>query len=132
DRTFKSGPVKIYFAADELPVDDRSKPKLDWTFAFENEWKDAIVDDQTEAFTRPDYTTLVIPDEIENRQLFGSALFWVRASLIENDWPKSPLFRGVFPNTVETQQVRSIRNEILGSSTGEKNQKFLFQQTPVI
>jgi hypothetical protein len=132
DRTFQGGPVKIYFAADEIPVDERSKPKLDWTFAINNEWQELIVDDQTEAFTRPDYTSLIVPEEIENRQLFGSPLFWLRAALVENDWSKSPLFSGVFLNTVETQQARTIRNEILGSSTGEKNQKWQFQQLPVI
>src|SRR6185369_13533746 len=47
-------------------------------------------------------------------------------------WLDSPLLNGVFVNTVEAVQVRTVRDEILGSSTGIKNQIFKFQQTPVI
>ena len=132
DRAFKGGPVKIYFAAKELEVDERNKPKLLWQFAFENDWKELQADDATEGFTRPDFVTLNVTDDIQNRQQFGNTLFWLRASLTEGEWSGSPLFSGVFLNTVEAMQARTVLDEILGSSVGIKNQKFDFQQTPVI
>ena len=132
DRAFKGGPVKIYFAAKELEVDERNKPKLLWQFAFENNWKELLADDATEGFTRPDFVTLNVTDDIQNRQQFGNTLFWLRASLTEGEWSGSPLFSGVFLNTNEAMQARTVLDEILGSSVGVKNQKFDFQQKPVI
>lgn len=132
DRAFRGGPVKIYFAAKELEVDERNKPKLLWQFAFENSWKELLAEDATEAFTRPDFVTLNVTDDIQNRQQFGKTLYWLRTTLTEGQWNSSPLFSGVFLNTVEAMQARTVLDEILGSSTGEQNQIFRFQQTPVI
>ena len=132
NQPLKGGPIKIYFAAKELLVDERNKPKLLWQFAFENDWKELLAEDGTEAFTRPDYVSLNVPDGIQNTQEFGRALYWLRTALVEGEWSASPLFSGVFLNTVEAMQVRTVREEILGSSAGVKNQKFNFQQTPVI
>jgi len=132
DREFNGGPAKIYFAAKELILDERNQPKLVWSMAFENDWKEIIAEDETEGFTRPGFVTLDIPPGFQNTQLFGRALFWLQAALVEGAWDESPLSSGVFPNTAETIQARTIREEILGSSTGLKNQKFEFQQTPVI
>ena len=132
NQPLKGGPIKIYFAAKELVVDERNKPKLVWQFAFDNDWKELLAEDGTEAFTRPESVALNIPDEMQNTQQFGRALYWLRSVLTEGEWSASPLFSGVFLNTVEALQVRTVREEILGSSTGVKNQKFQFQQTPVI
>ena len=132
NQPLKGGPIKIYFAAKELVVDERNKPKLVWQFAFENDWKELLAEDGTEAYTRPDYVSLNVAEEIQNTQQFGRALYWLRSVLTEGEWSASPLFSGVFLNTVEAMQVRSVREEILGSSTGVKKQVFQFRQTPVI
>ena len=132
NQPLKGGPIKIYFAAKELLVDERNKPKLLWQFAFENDWKELLAEDGTEAFTRPDYVSLNVPDGMQNTQEFGRALYWLRTALVEGEWSASPFFSGVFLNTVEARQVRTVREEILGSSVGVRNQKFEFQQTPVI
>lgn len=132
NQPLKGGPIKIYFAAKELVVDERNKPKLVWQFAFENDWKELLAEDGTEAYTRPEYVSLNVSDEIQNTQQFGRALYWLRSVLTEGEWSASPLFSGVFLNTVEAMQVRSVREEILGSSTGVKKQVFQFRQTPVI
>jgi hypothetical protein len=132
DRSFEGGPVRIYVAAKELPVDEQNKPKLNWEFAFENDWAKLFADDRTEAFTRPDSVGLTVPLGFQNSQQFGSALFWIRATLLEGSWSQSPLLSGVFPNTVEAIQARTILNEILGSSNATRHQRFKFQQLPVL
>jgi hypothetical protein len=132
DREFEGGPVRLYFDARELEIDERNKPKLTWEFGSDNTWKSLIAEDGTDAFTKPDFVSLILPDGFQNSQQFGRALYWLRSTLSKGEWSKSPLFKGVFPNTVATLQARTIRNEILGSSTGIKNQKFQFQQVPVI
>lgn len=132
DRPLKGGPIQIYFAANELLVDERNKPKLTWQFAFENDWKELLAEDGTEAFTKPEFVSLNVPNGMQNTQEFGRALYWLRAVLTSGEWSDSPLFSGAFVNTVEAMQARTVRDEILGSSIGVKNQKFQFQQTPVI
>ena len=132
DRAFEGGPVKIYFAAKELVIDERNKPKLTWQFAFENDWKTLVPRDDTDAFTKPDFVTLSVGQGFQNTQQFGRGLYWLRAVLSEGEWNGSPLLNGVFINTVEALQARTMRDEILGSSTGLENQVFGFQQLPVI
>jgi hypothetical protein len=132
DREFAGGPVRLYVAARELEVDERDQPELNWEFASENTWKPMSATDKTKAFTRPEFVSWVVPIGLQNSQEFGRALYWLRATLTRGDWKQSPLFEGVFLNTVAALQARTVRNEILGSSIGVKNQKFRFQQVPVL
>ena len=132
DRSFESGPVGFYFAAKELEVDERDKPTLTWELASDNTWKQLSAVDGTEAFTKPEFVSLTVPPGFQNSEQFGKAQYWLRATLTKGNWKDSPLFKGVFPNTVAAMQARTVRNEILGSSTAIKDQKFRFQQVPVI
>jgi len=131
DRAFSGGPVRLYVAAKELEVDERDQPELLWEFATENTWRSMSATDGTKAFTRPEFISLVVPLGLQNTQEFGNALYWLRATLTKGEWKQSPLFKGVFLNTVAALQVRTVRNEILGSSIAVKNQKFRFQHAPV-
>jgi Baseplate J-like protein len=134
NKEFEGGPVRLYFAARELVVNERNRPRLSWTFTSNNEWKAIIAEDKTEAFTKPEFVTWTVPVGFQRRQYFGEALFWIRATLAEREksWEESPLLSGVFLNTVETIQARTISNEILGSGVGTKNERFHFQQLPVL
>lgn len=132
DRSFESGPVGFYFAAKELQIDERDKPTLTWELASDNTWKQVSAIDGTEAFTKPEFVNLTVPPGFQNSQQFGKAEYWLRATLTNGHWKDSPLFKGVFPNTVAAMQARTVRNEILGSSTAVKNQRFRFQNVPVI
>lgn len=132
DREIKDGPVRLYFAAKELVVNERARPKLAWEFATDNEWRPILAEDETDALTKPEIVTWGLPDGFQQRQHFGEALFWIRATQAEGNWDESPLLAGVFPNTVEALQARTVRNEILGSSVGTKDERFRFQQLPVL
>jgi hypothetical protein len=132
DKAFERGPVRLYFAATELGVDERDKPKLVWEFASDNDWKPLETVDRTNALTRPEIVTWNVPAQFQQRQHFGQALYWIRARLTQGRWNVSPLLSGVFVNTVEAIQARTVLNEILGSSTSDKNERFRFQQLPVL
>ena len=132
DRSFEGGAVRLYFDAKELEVDESSKPSLDWKFFSDNTWKPLSAEDKTAAFTKPESVKLTLPPRFQNSQQFGKAQFWLRATLEKGQWTTSPLLRGVFLNTVDALQARTIRNEILGSSIAVKNQKFQFQRVPVL
>lgn len=132
DREFEGGPIRLYFAAKELVVNERDRPKLAWHFTSDNELKPLSAEDDTEALTRPQFVKWVVPGRFQRRQYFGDALCWVRASLAEGRWDESPALAGVFLNTVETIQARVIRDETLGSSTGAVGERFRFAHRPVL
>ncbi|HEU4593524.1 MAG TPA: putative baseplate assembly protein [Pyrinomonadaceae bacterium] len=132
DKEFDGGPVRLYFDAAELVTDERDKPKLAWEFYSGNKWQPLPAKDRTDALTKPGFITWTVPGEFQQRSFFGETLFWIRARLVEGAWKDSPKFRGVFINTVEAMQARTISNEILGSSTGLENERFRFKQLPVL
>jgi len=132
DKGFQGGPIRLYAAAKELPVDERNKPKFEWTFEADNRWKTVLAEDETNAFTRPGIITWTIPGEFQKRERFGEALHWVRASLVEGVWTEAPVLSGLFLNTVRALQARTILDEILGSSDGTAGQIFRFAQLPVL
>jgi hypothetical protein len=132
DQSFEGGPVQIYFAAEELAVDESDPPKLAWEYAAANDWKTLPSQDATNAFTRPDRLGLVMQPDWQERDQFSQSLYWVRARLVSGSWPSSPVLSGIFPNTCWTIQARTIINEILGSSTGTANLTLHFQQVPVL
>ena len=133
DQEFQGGPVRLYCAARELAVDERNKPKLDWSFTTNNDLQPLPTIDRTDALTKPEFITWVIPGEFQRRQFFGAALYWVRAALAETGaWNELPVLEGVFLNTIEAQQARTVLNEILGSSTATAQQRFRFAQRPVL
>ena len=63
---------------------------------------------------------------------FGTSLDWVRARLKADGTPNFSQVNGIYPNAVWADQMQTINNETLGSSTGQPNQSLFFQQFPVI
>jgi uncharacterized phage protein gp47/JayE len=132
DKPFRGGPARLLVAAKEMPVDESSRPRLTWEFRTETGWKTVIVDDQTNAYTRQELVTLVLPDALPRRFEFGRSLHWLRSRLSEGRWSASPELSGVFLNTVWAIQAETVRNEILGSSDAAAHQGFRFQRKPVL
>jgi hypothetical protein len=132
DQTFEGGPVRLYFAARELPVDESNIPRLTLEYAAANDWKPLVGDDATRAFTRPDCITVSVPPDWQQRSQLGQSLFWIRARLTSGVWDSTPVFAGIFPNTCWAIQARTLTNEILGSGADTANATFHFQQVPVL
>jgi hypothetical protein len=63
---------------------------------------------------------------------FGTPRSWVRARLKEDGQPPSIKMAGLYLNAVWAVQRQTITDEVLGSSTGQIDQVFFFQQTPVL
>ena len=133
DQPFAGGPVRLYAVARELSLGEEDRPRFAWTFTAGNDqWKPLPTEDDTRAFTRPELITWTIPEPLAKRECFGEALHWVRATLGTGSWSAAPELAGLFLNTTTAEQVRTVANEILGSSDGTAHQTLQVAQPPVL
>ncbi len=129
--SFKGGPIKIFFAAKELPYSDATKPKVEWTYRGENEWQRLSFDDDTEGLIKQEILQFIAPQDLTPATRFGSFQHWIRGMLREGSYDETPVLGGIYPNTTWAFQAETIRDEALGSSDGEAGQTFRFFRFPV-
>lgn len=63
---------------------------------------------------------------------FGEPRDWVRARRKENGAPPPVAVRGIYLNATWALQVETLRDEVLGSATGQPGQTVFFRQFPVL
>jgi len=63
---------------------------------------------------------------------FGTPRTWMRARLQSDGEPYQPVLNGLYLNAVWAEQVETVQNEVLGSSTAEPDQVDFTRQTPVL
>lgn len=88
---------------------------------------DAI--DGTERLSRSGILELLGPADQQKAARLGDSLYWLIGAT-DRGWPS--LIRGIYPNTVLAMQMESIKDEILGSSGGQKDSHYRFVRRPVI
>ncbi|MCF6155906.1 MAG: putative baseplate assembly protein [Candidatus Brocadia sp.] len=132
DRPLTGGPIRIFFAAKELPFTEEMKPKLEWTYSAKTDWKVLSYLDDTEGLIMADILEFIGTEDLSAQSRFGSYLYWIKGSLTEGEYEESPLLDGIYLNTTWALQAGTIKDEILGSSDGEPNQIFSFQKFPVL
>jgi baseplate J-like protein len=122
------GPVRVFFAAQELSYSEQTKPVVEWRYRRENEWQRLSYEDATEGLIQQEILTLLVPQDFARVTRFGESLFWVRGSLVQGEYSPEqlPVLSGIFPNTAWAFQAETITEEILGSSDGEANQILQF------
>ena len=92
------------------------------------------VSDNTEYLTTSGTLEFIGPSEQIKTRKFGKECYWLMGTVIKDlaEVFEQPLIRGIYPNTVWAEQVETIRDEILGSSDGEKRKSYKFIKSPVI
>jgi predicted phage baseplate assembly protein len=96
------------------------------------------LNDETLAFTRSGYARVRIPAAAKLARTFlgthdtGEELFWLRARLTRTQYERPPRLLAVRPNTVPAEQAQTVRDEILGGATGQRNQKWQLANAPVL
>jgi len=63
---------------------------------------------------------------------FGVPLDWVRVRLKTNGAPTNSRIHGIHLNATWAVQVKSLNDEVLGSTTGQPGQSFFLSQVPVL
>ena len=146
DRPFGDVYISLYFKLrDTFPSVDipaeQGRPLVAWEYlALGALWKPLDVRDDTSDLTSSGTVSFVSPSDFASTTLFGApsfpnaqSLFWLRARLASGHYDYPPAFQGVYPNTVLADNRVSFRTEVvLGSGSGEPNQKLFLLKAPVL
>jgi predicted phage baseplate assembly protein len=138
DAAFGPGAVTLYFGLEEtLYASDglarlTLPPSVVWEFRDGRGWSYLDVRDGTQGFTRRGTVTFTAPPALRLSSEFGEAAYWLRARLDEGGYAAAPQVRRVLTNTTWAVQRESIRDEVLGSSNGERSQAFRTARTPIL
>ena len=134
DKILNSGPLRIFFAAKELPFTEDNKPIMKWSYSKDTYWNELEgYSDNTEGLIKSDILEFAGPADFSGRSISAKHLFWIKGSLTRGKYEEEyPLLSGIYPNTTFAVQAETIREEILGSSDGRPDQVFSFLRVPVL
>ncbi|MCP4374321.1 MAG: hypothetical protein GY797_40400, partial [Deltaproteobacteria bacterium] len=88
--------------------------------------------DGSENFNKSGIIQFVGSKDFAKCSAFGKDYFWIRAKLTEGAFTFLPQLTGAVLNTVWASNEITFTEEIIGSSTGLKSQKFTFRKKPVL
>lgn len=146
--SFTANPITCYVTLPPLPggeivqAGEPSQPngpagRMDVQFHDGSRWQPtALLTDQTQTFTTSGQLTVAGPGIRAAKVKIGSVaskLYWVRFVLSASDYQNPPRLRRLALNTVSAIQGVTVRDEVLGGSTGLPGQgPFALSTVPVI
>ncbi|MCX9009882.1 MAG: putative baseplate assembly protein [Candidatus Methanoperedens sp.] len=145
NRALRGGPISVFISTDEsIEYSESSRPRLQWQYLQNNkEWVKPDVLDETNGLTKSGMVQFIIPGEMAGEKMFGKEdLYWIRAVAIEKpfetikkalkDIPPASKVLGLYLNSAWALQSMTVTDEIIGGSTGERNQAFRLMNKPVL
>ena len=121
--------------------------KLQWEGFDGGDWQpvDAL-NDATLALTRTGHVVIRVPAALSLKRTYLGAydaidpvtkqprpdLFWIRARLVRTQYERAPRLTAIRTNTVPAIQAQSVKGEVLGGTSGERNQSWQLQNRPVL
>jgi hypothetical protein len=109
---------------------------LVWEFWDGRYWNPLSLDrDDSRALTRSGHIYFEGPGLAAKRDILGNvkdSLYWFRLRLQKNGYDMTPRLSAVVTNTVSATQGQTIRDEIVGGSTGLPDQIFTVANSPII
>jgi len=93
-----------------------------------------LLKDDTLAFTRSGEIVLRTPEGLATTVVppEPGALHWLRAELVTSKYERPPVLQALRTNTMTLTQMETVKDEVLGGSTGRPNQTFRVNNTPVL
>ncbi|GAF48244.1 putative baseplate assembly protein [Rhodococcus wratislaviensis] len=90
--------------------------------------------DDTLAFTRSGEIVLRTPPGLATTTISPepNPLYWLRAELVTSQYEKPPVLRALRTNTMTLTQMETVKDEVLGGSTGRPDQTFRLTSVPVL
>src|SRR5438552_3009545 len=118
DQKFPQRTINLYFELDDSPVgggtqlggrahgeadDDlvQQGPRVVWEHWDGARWADLLPQDRTYGFTRSGYLTFNGPRHFQQRSVFDSEAWWLRARLASGSYDLAPVLRAVLVNAVD-------------------------------
>lgn len=110
----------------------REEPELKWQY-YNGQWAELPVIDETRFFTESGLVRFLAPTDMAQLAQFDSEpRFWIRVERHKGDDDYQPVLQAVYLNATIAEQASSLNQELLGSGTRQKNQRFRFHKTPVL
>jgi predicted phage baseplate assembly protein len=93
-----------------------------------------LLKDDTLAFTRTGEIVLRTPEGLATTVIppEPAPLYWLRAELVTSQYERPPVLKAFRTNTMTLTQMETVRDEVLGGSTGRPDQTFRLTNTPVL
>jgi predicted phage baseplate assembly protein len=95
-----------------------------------------LLKDETRAFTRTGHVHLKTPAKgsLQKAALGEETdkLFWIQARLAKSQYERAPQLLAIRTNTVAAVQAETLEDEVLGGSTGERDQVLTLSRSPVL
>src|SRR5207237_8831879 len=94
-----------------------------------------LLKDETRAFTRSGHVYLQTPASGMQTAVIGpepKPLYWIRGRVQRSQYERVPKLMEVRTNTIAVRQAETILFEVLGGSTGRRDQVFRLANTPVL
>jgi hypothetical protein len=141
DKPFANRPTTLFAqveppqpeeVASELETSDTKPVQLVWEYASPSGWSRLGVEDETKTFAERGLIQFIGPTDLRKTSEFGQELYWLRVSWQQGQFRVSPRLRRLLTNTMWATQATTLKDEILGSSDGNRNQIFHTVQKPVL
>ncbi|MBI1277553.1 MAG: putative baseplate assembly protein [Anaerolineaceae bacterium] len=134
NQPFPNRTIPLYFEVrrDVIPQENISDNFV-WEYRSQSGWKKLNVQDETNNFTQPGFVSFIGSLDCGSSSEFGITAYWLRIRWENGNYsPSMPLISRILTNTTWATQATSSRNEVLGSSNGEKDQRFVSAHTPIL
>ena len=136
DRKLKNGPIGLFINIDEIEYPEDFLPAIKWKFYSESHgWKDLDIKDETSGFTKSGIIFFSIDEEMKPLSIFGEEnKYWLKAS-VTGDFFKAdmlPAIKGFYLNTTWSSQIKTVKDEIIGSGNTKALQHLNILNPPVI
>jgi len=143
DRPFANRPMALY-ARVEAPLPEEvmagirrnvvapPAPRLVWEYSGPQGWARLGVQDETHTFAERGLVNFIGPADFTLQSQFGQPRYWLRARWTSGVFQVRPRLRRWLTNTVWAGQASTVRQEILGSSSGNADQVFTTSRAPVL
>lgn len=93
-----------------------------------------LLKDETLAFTRSGSIVLRTPTGMATTTVppETTPMYWLRGELVTSQYERPPVLQAVRTNTMTLRQMETVRDEVLGGSTGRPSQVFRVANVPVL
>ena len=109
-----------------------AEQRVVWEYFDGTNWSPLVIIDGTKNFNQSGFVDFVGPDDHQKCLKFTEDRYWIRARLEMGGYAKPPRIQRILSNTVESANVVTIRDEVLGSSDGTPIQTFGLAQGPLL
>lgn len=133
-------PLNIYFHCDNGLSNDQSlalsRPHTTFVWEYWNgqNWSRLSVVDRTKSFSQPEVVQFTIPSDWQaaTDSDLDSPLYWIRVQTQDPSLSPHVCCRGVLTHTVMASHATTLKDELLGNTTGIPKQSFRTLRTPVL